>query len=93
MEEWRDRTKVMRGFKINDTPILTGQQIFHNFIRPHTALEGKTPAEACGIEIKGEDKWKTLIQNARVNVKDSELKKSEPEPTLEDDYSRKRRLC
>ena len=41
--------------------------IFHNFIRPHTALAGKTPAEACGIEIKGEDKWKTLIQNAKVN--------------------------
>jgi len=27
------------------------------------ALDGKTPAEACGIEIKGNDKWKTLIQN------------------------------
>ena len=27
-------------------------------------LDGKTPAEACGIEIKGKDKWKTLIQNA-----------------------------
>jgi len=25
------------------------------------ALEGKTPAEICGIEIKGKDKWKTLI--------------------------------
>jgi hypothetical protein len=29
------------------------------------ALNGKTPAEACGIEIKGEDKWITLIQNAK----------------------------
>lgn len=28
------------------------------------ALDGKTPAEACGIEIKGNDKWRTLIQNA-----------------------------
>ncbi len=27
-------------------------------------LDGKTPAEACGITIQGEDKWKTLIQNA-----------------------------
>jgi len=25
---------------------------------------GKTPAEACGIEIKGDDKWRTLIENA-----------------------------
>jgi hypothetical protein len=34
------------------------------FIRPHQSLEGKTPAEACGIEIEGENKWITLIQNA-----------------------------
>lgn len=27
-------------------------------------LDGKTPAEKCGIEIKGNDKWVTLIQNA-----------------------------
>jgi len=24
----------------------------------------KTPAEACGIEIKGDKKWITVIQNA-----------------------------
>jgi len=30
-------------------------------------LEGKTPAQACGIEIKGENKWITLIQNAEKN--------------------------
>ena len=34
------------------------------FVTPHMALEGKTPAEKCGIEIKGNDKWVTLIQNA-----------------------------
>ena len=28
------------------------------------ALDGKTPAEACGIKIEGENKWLTLIQNA-----------------------------
>ena len=28
------------------------------------ALDGKTPAELCGIQIKGKDKWKTLIENA-----------------------------
>ena len=27
-------------------------------------LEGKTPAEACGIRIEGTNKWITLIQNA-----------------------------
>jgi putative transposase len=62
--ELRDREKTMRGLKINDTAILTGYQIFHNYIRPHEGLDGKTPSEACGITIEGKNKWKTLIQNA-----------------------------
>ena len=62
--EVRDREKVMRGLKINDTPILQGYQLFHNYIRPHEALDGKTPSEACGITIEGKNKWLTLIQNA-----------------------------
>jgi putative transposase len=62
--EIRDREKTMRGLKRKDTPILKGYQLFHNYIRPHMALNGKTPAEACGIKVEGENKWKTLIQNA-----------------------------
>jgi len=62
--EVRDREKTMRGLKTKETSILSGYQIFHNYIRPHEGLEGKTPAEACGITIKGQNKWKTLIQNA-----------------------------
>ena len=46
------------------TPILTGYQLFHNYLRPHMALDNKTPAEACGIKINGNNKWITLIQNA-----------------------------
>jgi len=30
-------------------------------------LEGKTPAEACGVKIEGDNKWITLIQNASRN--------------------------
>ena len=41
----------MRGLKTKDTAILSGYQLFHNYFRPHEALEGK-------------NKWKTLIQNA-----------------------------
>ena len=62
--EIRDREKTMRGLKQDATTILQGYQIFHNYIRPHEALDGKTPAEACGITVEGEDKWLTLIQNA-----------------------------
>jgi hypothetical protein len=28
-------------------------------------LDGQTPAEKCGIKIEGEDKWLTIIQNAK----------------------------
>jgi putative transposase len=63
--EIRDREKTMRGLKTKDTAILKGYQIFHNYIRPHEALEGKTPSEACGIKIEGKNKWLTLIQNAK----------------------------
>jgi transposase-like protein len=65
--EIRDREKTMRGLKTKDTPILTGYQLFHNYIRSHEGLDGKTPAEACGITIEGKNKWKTLIQNASIN--------------------------
>jgi transposase-like protein len=60
----RAREKVMRSLKREDSPILDGYQIFHNHMRPHMGLGGKTPAEACGIKVEGQDKWLTLIQNA-----------------------------
>ena len=62
--EIRQREKTMRGLKRKDTPILKGYQIYHNYIREHEGLNGKTPSEACGITIEGKNKWKTLIQNA-----------------------------
>ena len=65
--EFRDREKVMRGIKKEDSVMFDGYQIYHNFIRPHMGLNGKTPAEACGIDIKGNNKWLTLIQNASNN--------------------------
>ncbi len=54
----------MRTLEKADTPILTGMQIFHNYVRPNEALNGNTSAEAAGIELKGENKWLTMIQNA-----------------------------
>lgn len=63
--EFRDREKVVRGLKKVESPLLSGYQIYHNYVRPHMGLDGKTPAEVCGIEIQGDNKWKTLIQNAK----------------------------
>jgi hypothetical protein len=62
--EIRDREKTMRGLKDKDASILSGYQIFHNYIRSHEGLNGKTPSEACGIKTEGKNKWLTLIQNA-----------------------------
>lgn len=60
----REREKVMRGIKVEDTPIIPMNQIYYNFIRPHSGLDGKTPAEAAGVGIKGENKWMKLIKKA-----------------------------
>jgi transposase-like protein len=76
--EVRDREKTMRGLKTKDTPILAGYQLFHNYIRPHEGLEGKTPSEACGIKIEGKNKWFTLIQNASQQTKSNkEMKQTQ----------------
>ena len=56
--------KVARGLKKEDSPLLKGYQLYHNYVRPHMVLEGATPAEKCGIKIEGSNKWITLIQNA-----------------------------
>jgi transposase-like protein len=62
--EIRDREKVTRNLKKDDSPILAGLQIYHNYVRGHMSLNGKTPADLAGIQVNGEDKWLTLIQNA-----------------------------
>lgn len=62
--EIRDREKVLRGLKKEDSPILSGYQLYHNYFRSHEGLDGKTPAQAAGIEIQGENKWMTVIQRA-----------------------------
>jgi putative transposase len=73
--EFRDREKVMRGLKNVDSPALKGLQIYHNYVRPHEGLKGKTPAEVAGIQVEGSNKWLTLIQNAshvqRINREES----------------------
>ena len=63
----RQREKVMRGLKIDDTPIVEGHRLFYNFIKPHEVLDGKTPSEVAGITIEGSNKWLTLMRNAIQN--------------------------
>ena len=60
----KERRKVMRGFSRYNTAslIMDGWLIYYNYVRRHMALDGSTPAEAAGIDIKlGRNRWQTLI--------------------------------
>ncbi len=38
----------------------------YNFVRPHEALDGKTPAEMAGLGLNlGENKWLGLMKKAQ----------------------------
>ena len=58
----RERVKVQRGWKSMKTPLAEGQRIHYNFVKPHQALEGQTPAERAGVGVKGENKWLSLLK-------------------------------
>ena len=63
----RERTKVMRGLDHEETAIkmIEGQRLYYNYLRPHMALNGKTPAEVAGLEMElGRNKWLSLIEKA-----------------------------
>jgi transposase-like protein len=62
---FKERNKVMRAIKKPDSAIIEGQRIYYNHIRPHQALNGKTPAQAAGLELGLDaNKWESLIKKA-----------------------------
>ena len=64
----RKRVKVQRGWKSMGTAIPEGNRVFYNFVRPHMALDGQTPAEAAGIDLNLEgNRWMQLIRAAKRN--------------------------
>ena len=66
----RQHEKVVRGLKKDDSAIITGLRLYHNFVRPHLGLpDNMTPTEAAGIKVEGNNKWKILIQaTAKANA-------------------------
>lgn len=60
----REREKVMRGLKVDETPIIPMNQIYYNFIRPHMGLNGRTSAELAGVGIGGANKWEELLKRS-----------------------------
>ncbi len=60
----RERQKTMRGLQNDDTAteFNNGFKAFYNHIRPHMALDGKTPTKAAGIDLKlGRKLWMGMI--------------------------------
>ena len=62
---FRDRDKTLRGLKSRDTgqEYIDGLVVHYNYFRPHTALDGKRPAEAGGAVIPFEG-WRDVAQLA-----------------------------
>jgi hypothetical protein len=61
----RERVKVQRGWKSYETPLADGQRIAYNFVKPHIGLDGQTPAQVAGLDVKG---WKELLERAVKNM-------------------------
>jgi|GEM_PF-1006149 hypothetical protein len=69
--ELTDRTAQWRGLilvtALEKHKILLTEvtRIHYNFVKQHQALENQTPAQRAGIGIKGNDKWMTMMKNAK----------------------------
>jgi transposase-like protein len=64
----KERTKVMRELDNDETAqkMMEANRIYYNYLRPHQALNGKTPAEKAGVDLKLEgNKWEELIRRAK----------------------------
>ena len=62
--EFADRFRYIRGINKEESQIFRIVIIHYNYIKPHSGIASRTPAEAAGIDMYGTDKWLTLIQNA-----------------------------
>lgn len=59
----RERIKVQRGWKSIETPLPEGLRIHMNCVKPHMALQGRSPAQKLGIMIE-KAKWMDLLEFA-----------------------------
>jgi transposase-like protein len=66
----KTRVKTMGKLENEETAktFAKGFEIYYNFIKPHRALKGKTPAQAIGLTSKKND-WLSLITNADRHIR------------------------
>ena len=66
----KDRTKIMRGLKSMETAELFTDAwlVFYNYMRPHEALGGRTPAEKAGVKFPC-DNWTDVVQGYHASHK------------------------
>jgi hypothetical protein len=57
----RERVKVQRGWKTPKSVLAEGNRIQYNFVKPHMALDGQTPAQVAGLDVKG---WNDLLKQS-----------------------------
>jgi len=69
----KDRLKPARGLKDEETvrTLLEGWSVHYNYVRKHQTIK-MTPAQACGLDIKGD--WNLLVKEA---TKSEALRKEE----------------
>jgi len=68
---FRERDKVMRGFKKPETTqeLLLGYRNYYNFLRPHMGLNGLTPAQRCGIELElKQNRWLDILKKSMAST-------------------------
>ena len=56
-----ERVKVPPGWKTAKSVLAEGNRLQYNFVKPHMALDGQTPAQAAGLRVRG---WKALLEAA-----------------------------
>ncbi len=65
---FRERDKVVRGFKKGNNILTDSYRTYYNFVRPHQALDGKTPSEVADISLDlGNNRWNGLLKCSMEN--------------------------